>query len=174
MPSCLEPGLLAGTANASYDAHSWTAAGELGWVIKSGQLSIELHLSIRHASTDQDAYSETGPVGVLDVAAADYRTTRLGIGIRLANREPEAPVRFYALARYERETGDEQSALDNTLPGLPAFHVVGTRLGDNILSGELGAEFRISNGLSLFAAGGGHTRSNETSLNANAGLRVRF
>jgi len=52
--------------------------------------------------------------------------------------------------------------------------VVGTRLGDNIISGEVGGEFRISNGFSLFVAGGGHTRSNETSLQANAGLRVVF
>jgi fibronectin-binding autotransporter adhesin len=168
------PLLVGGTATADYDAKTWTAAGEIGWVIQSGQLSIEPHLSVRHADTSTDAYSETGPAGAVNVAAADYRTTRLGIGLRLANRTPDAPVKIYALARYEHETGDEQSALDNTLPGLPTFRVVGTRLGDDILSGEVGAEFRLSNGFSLFVAGGGHTRSNETSLQADGGLRVRF
>jgi len=168
------PLLQGGTARADYDARTWTAAGEIGWVIHSGQLSIEPHVSIRYANTSTDAYSETGPVGALNVVAADYDTTRFGIGLRLANRTVEAPVKFHALLRYERETGDEQSALDNTLPGLPTFRVVGTRLGDNILSGEVGAEFQVSNGFSLFVAGGGHTRSNETSIQGNAGLRVRF
>ncbi len=163
-----------GFGTADYDAMTWTAGGEIGWVIHSGSLSIEPHVSVRHANTSTDAYSESGPVGVLNVAPADYETTRLGIGLRLANRYPAAPVRFYALARYERNSGDDQSALDNALVGLPAFRVVGTELGDDIFSGEVGAEFRISGGLSLFAAGGGHTRTNETSLQANAGLRIVF
>ena len=166
--------LLGGFANAGFDATTWTAAGELGGVFRTGNVAIEPHLSVRHASTDQDAYSETGPVGALNVAAADYQTTRYGLGVRLANRDPQAQVRFHALVRYEHETGDERSVLDNTLPGLPTFTLFGTRLGDDILTADVGAEFRLSNGLSLFASAGGHTRSNETSLNANAGLRIAF
>jgi outer membrane autotransporter protein len=166
--------LLGGFATADYDASTWTIGGELGAVFRTGNVTIEPHVSVRHASTDQDAYSESGPVGALDVAAADYETTRLGLGVRFANRDPAAPVRFHAVLRYENEMGDNRSVLSNTLPGLPSFTVFGTRLGDDIFSADVGVEFQVSNGLSLFAAGGGHTRSNETSLNANAGLRVRF
>lgn len=166
--------LLGGLANADFDATTWTAGAEIGGVFRTGQLSIEPHVSLRYANTEQDAYSESGPVGVLNVVAADYETTRLGLGVRIANREPTAPVRFYALLRYEHELGDEQSVLDNTLPGLPTFRVLGTRLGDDIVTADVGVEFQVSQGLSLFASGGGHTRSNETSLNANAGLRIRF
>ncbi|HTU11843.1 MAG TPA: autotransporter domain-containing protein [Allosphingosinicella sp.] len=166
--------LLGGFANADFDASTWTAAGEIGGMFRAGQLSIEPHVSIRHASTEQDAYAETGPVGALNVAAADFETTRFGLGVRLANRDPQAPVRFHALLRYEHETGDEQVVLDNTLPGLPTFRLLGTRLGDDILTADVGVEFQVSQGLSVFAAGGGHIRSNDTSLNASAGLRFRF
>jgi autotransporter-associated beta strand protein len=166
--------LLAGAATADYDATTWTAGGEIGGVIRTGHVAIEPHVSLRYANTDQDAFSEAGPAGALAVAAADYETARLGLGVRLANREPAAPVRFHALVRYEHELGDERAALDNALPGLPAFRVVGTHLGDDIVTGEVGAEFRLSQGLSLFAAAGGHARSNETSVTANAGLRIVF
>jgi len=166
--------LQGGTGTADYDAQTWTGAAELGWVMRSGNLAIEPHLSIRHADTSQDAYEEAGPVGALNVAEADYQTTRFGVGIRLANRDPQAPVRFHALVRYEHETGDERSVLDSALPGLPAYRVFGTRLGDDIITADVGAEFRLSNSLSLFASAGGHTRSNETSINANAGVRIVF
>ena len=38
------------------------------------------------------------------MASADYETTRIGAGVRLVNRHPEASVRPYALLRYELES----------------------------------------------------------------------
>jgi hypothetical protein len=75
---------------------------------------------------------------------------------------------------YERELGDERAALDNDLPGLPAFRVVSTRLGEDVFTADLGLEARLGNGFSLFAGAGGRWRSNEHSLHANGGVRIVF
>jgi subtilase-type serine protease len=166
--------LLGGNATASFDASTWYASGEAGARFETGQLSVEPHVSVRHASTDQDSYSEAGPVGVLNVTAEDYETTRLGVGVRLVNRHPEANVRPYALLRYERELGDERALLDNELPGLPAFRVTSTDLGENIFTARLGIEAQVTQAVSLFASGSGRWRSNESSLSAQAGVRIRF
>ena len=166
--------LQGGTATGDFDAHSWTAAGEIGALFHTGRFNVEPFVSIRHASTHQKAYSESGPVGALDVAAAEYDTTRLGGGIRLIDRHPDSAVRPYVTVMYERELGDESAALDNDLPGLPTFRVVSTHLGQDVLTANLGLEARLGNGFSLFAGAGGRWRSNEHSLHANGGVRIVF
>jgi outer membrane autotransporter protein len=166
--------MLGGTAAGDFDAQTWTASGEIGGVFRTGRLNLEPFVSLRHASTHQEAYSETGPAGALNVDSARYETTRLGGGFRVINRDPDSAVRPYAMVTYERELGDQSAALDNNLPGLPGFRVSSTKLGKDVLSAAIGIEVRLSGGVSLFAAGGGRWRDNEKSLHGNGGLRIRF
>jgi outer membrane autotransporter protein len=163
-----------GAAAASYNAQTWTLGGELGGVFSLGQFSAEPFASVRHAETRQDGFSETGPVTALAVAAEDYRTTRFGGGLRLVNRDPAASTHFEGSLRYEHENGDSAAALDNALPGLPAFRVLGTELGEDIFSAQAGIEFHVSKTATVFAGASGSWRTNESNVEANGGLRVRF
>ncbi|HEV7658986.1 MAG TPA: autotransporter domain-containing protein [Allosphingosinicella sp.] len=164
-----------GAATASFDGSTWTGGAELGARFPVGpHFAVEPYLSLRHASTDQEGYAETGAAGALDVAAADYETTRAGIGLRLVNRDPASAVRPYALVGYEREMGDEVAALDNDLIGLPTFRVVSTELGQDVFTARAGIEADVGGGVSLFGDAGGRWRGNEKNVHAEAGLRIRF
>jgi hypothetical protein len=64
--------------------------------------------------------------------------------------------------------------LTNALPGLPAFQVASTVLGEDIFTARAGVEVRVGGGVSVFVGGGGRWRDNQKSLQANGGLRVVF
>jgi autotransporter-associated beta strand protein len=166
--------LLAGTATASFDARTWTLGGEVGGVIPVGVFSFEPFASVRHAETSQDAFSEVGSAGALDVAAEDFQTTRYGVGLRIANRDPAMSVHFTGQLRYERQSGDDVAALDNAIQGLAGFRALGTDLGDDIFSAQAGVEFHVTQAVTLFGAARGSWRKNESDAEVNGGLRIRF
>src|SRR5205814_2257528 len=58
--------LAGGEARGSFHARSFVAGGEVGMSTMLGGYTIEPHISVKYATTHQDAFSEGGPAGALD------------------------------------------------------------------------------------------------------------
>jgi outer membrane autotransporter protein len=160
-----------GTANADYDARTLALWGEVGKKMEHGRWNIEPNISLKLSNTKQDDFSESGPGG-LSVDSNNYNSRRLGLGVRLTTRDAGARIRPNLFVGYEREFGDDNAELTNSLGGgISAFNVNSTELGKNIFSLRLGADARVSDRFSLIGEVGGSWRSNQNSSYIYGGVK---
>jgi subtilase-type serine protease len=160
-----------GTATADYDARTLALWGEVGKKMEHGRWNIEPNISLKLSNTKQDDFSESGPGG-LSVDSNNYSSRRLGLGVRLTTRDANAKIRPNLFVGYEREFGDDNAELTNSLGGgISAFNVNSTELGKNIFSLRLGADARVSDRFSLIGEVGGSWRSNQNSSYIYGGVK---
>lgn len=159
-----------GQAKANFDARTVALSGEVGKRMQRGKYSIEPNISLKLSNTHQDDFEESGP-GALNVDSSSYNTRRLGLGVRLINRDATARVRPHLFLGYEREFGDQKAELTNQLTGLSSFDVSSSELGRNIFSIRAGANARISDRFSVVGELGGSWRSNQDSKYVYGGVK---
>jgi outer membrane autotransporter protein len=132
--------------------------------------AIEPNINLHYANTKQDGFTESGPGG-LSVGSSRYNTRRLGVGVRIVNRDATARLRPYLSVGYQREFGDTKAELTNSLGGLTTFGVDGSNLGKNIWTLRLGADARINDRFSIVGEIGGSWRKNQDSRYIYGGVK---
>jgi outer membrane autotransporter protein len=149
-------------------------SGEVGRKMVRGGWRIDPNLTFNLANTRIDGFQENGGAGALNVGQGRYNTRRIGLGVRIASNKASARFRPYLSAAYQREFGDRQVELNNTLAGIGAFDVEGTELGRNIWKLRLGTDARITNRFTLIGEIGGQWRKNQDSQYVYGGVKYSW
>ncbi|MCP5412758.1 MAG: autotransporter domain-containing protein [Alphaproteobacteria bacterium] len=148
------------------------AAADAGYAIKLAGLDVEPYAGLTLQTYNQDAYWETGDVG-LDFRMQYFTRSQTALGARLAGDFDIAGlhVRPQADLAWTHDLGDAGLNLESIFFD-EAFLVSAARPGRDAARVRAGFSLWQDEGLSLFVNYGGEFRANMTSHQVNGGLRL--
>jgi outer membrane autotransporter protein len=164
----------AGTSTARYDASVYGLGGEVGYAIPAGSFTLTPSIGIDWLGWRAPAFSETGGMAPLTVAAASREQIRPHIGLAADYRGEK--VSLGAFARGTLVTGDRQglvSARDG-LSQAGSFAVTGPSSSRE--EAELGAhiDYALSPAATISISGNARIGSAAASYGGQIGVRVGF
>jgi fibronectin-binding autotransporter adhesin len=140
------------TALASYNAGTTQLFGEANYRFTVTSTALEAFADLNYLNHHTDAFSETGGVGALSLAASDRDVTFTTIGLRSSAQLAE----LYGMSIVGRGTvgwrhafGDTNTATLASFVGGAPFTVAGTPISTDALIAEAGLDMNIRPDMSL-------------------------
>lgn len=174
--SIVFPGL-AEEVEASYDARTAQAFGEIGYRIdRGGPFAIEPFVGLAHVNVHRDGFSEGGGTAALSVRGdgSDVTFSTIGLRASAAFRLGTAKATARGMVGWRHAFGDMTPFSTHAFAGSDAFAVAGTPLAEDALVIETGLDIGLSQNASLAVSYSGQISSKASDHGLRANFTLKF
>ncbi|TGQ32798.1 autotransporter domain-containing protein [Mesorhizobium sp. M00.F.Ca.ET.216.01.1.1] len=166
----------ADSAQASYDARTAQAFGELGYRIASGNFALEPFANLAYVNVHTDGFTEEGGAAALTSASSDTDATFTTLGLRAATdfRLGGVTATARGMVGWRHAFGDTIPTSTYAFAGSDAFTIAGTPIAEDALVLEAGFDVGLSEKTSLGVSYSGQVASKASDHGFRAEFTVKF
>jgi fibronectin-binding autotransporter adhesin len=166
----------ADSAQASYDARTAQAFGELGYRIDSGNFAFEPFANLAYVNVHTSGFTEEGGAAALASASSDTDATFTTLGLRAATDFSLGGVTATArgMVGWRHAFGDVTPLSSFAFAGSDAFTIAGTPIAEDALVLEAGFDVGLSETTSLGVSYSGQVASKASDHGFRADFTVKF
>lgn len=164
------------TLAGSYDAGLTQLFGEVGYVMKAGEVDFEPFGSLAYAHLRTDGFTEQGGAAALSVEAASNDLTFATLGLRASTALDLGGVKAAArgMVGWRHAFGDVTPFAAQAFAGSQPFTIAGTPLARDSALLEAGLDFAFSPATTLGLAYQGQLASGAQDHGVKANLALKF
>ena len=171
----LAVGTFAGTAHASYDAHTAQAYIDGGYVFQTAHGTVEPYVNLSRVHLGTDAFAERGGDAALAVDASSADLTTGTLGLRGTWNLDPGGLHAYAGASWEHAWGDRlPERRERFAAGADSFSAYGVPVADDAGVLDLGLRFPLSRAVTADLGYHGQFASGARDQSARLTVSVAF
>ncbi len=165
-----------GFANASYDAATAQAFGEVSYRIETSVAVLEPFAGLAHVKLDVDGFAENGSAASLNGAGGNTDTSFTTLGLRAAHDFTlgDLPMAVRGMAGWRHAFGDTTPHASLAFSGGDAFSISGTPIAKNALALEAGLDLKLADDAALALTYSGQISSDGNDHGARATFTMSF